>query len=87
LTGGTGDVVDVVSRGSCERPVLTPAGHAGENEAGVAVSALLRAEAKALSHARPEALDQHISLVGEPQQQVDCGRVLQIQPDGAPPAA
>ena len=84
---GDGDVVNVVPGGERERPVLAPAGHAAEDEAGVALRARLRAEAEPLGDAGPEALDQHVGLVGQPEQQVDRRRVLEVQADRAAPAA
>ena len=70
-----------------QRPVLAPAGHPGEDQPGIALSARLRSEAESLGDAGPEALDQHVGVLGQLQQQVDRRRVLQVQADRAATAA
>ena len=80
LSGGTGrlaraadrleragqrDVVDVVAGGVGVRAVLAPAGHAAVDEPRVAGEADVGAEAEALGHAGPEALDERVGLLDE----------------------
>jgi hypothetical protein len=84
---GDRDVVDVMARGRRQRTLLAPAGHSREDQPGVALRAYLRPEAEALGHSRPEALDQDIGVLGEPQQQVDSGLVLEVEADRAAAAA
>ncbi len=83
---GDGNVVDVVPGRRRQRAILAPPRHPAEDEPRIAPLARLRAEAQPLGHSRPEPLDQHVSVVGQPQQQVDPGRVLEVEPDRPAPA-
>ena len=82
---GPGDVPDVVSRGRGQRPVLTPPGHPGVDQPGIAAQADLGPGAQALGHPRPETLEQHVGGIDEPQQRVDGAGMLQVKHRG--PAA
>ena len=79
---GPGDVPDVVPGRGSHRPVLSPPGHPGVYESRIAGQADVRSDTEALGHARPEALEQHIGGVGEPEQRVDGARLLQVQDGG-----
>ena len=68
-------------------PVLAPARHPAEDEPLVSRQADVGAEAEALHHPRPEALDQRIRLLHESQHDLDPGPVLQVEGDGSPPTA
>ncbi len=82
---GPGDVPDVVACGRGQRPVLPPPGHPGVDQPGIAAQADLGPGAQALGHPRPEALEQHVGGIDEPQQRVDSAGMLQVQHRG--PAA
>jgi len=82
---GPGDVPDVVARRRGQRPVLSPPGHPGVDQPGIAAQADVGPGAQALGHPRPEALEQHVGRVDEPEQRVDGAGVLQVQHRG--PAA
>ena len=69
-----------------ERTLLAPAGHAAVDEARVPREADVGAEPEPLHHARPEALDQHVGLLDQPEHGLDAVRLLQVDAD-APPAA
>lgn len=62
-----------------QRAILSPPRHPGEDETRVALRAGLRAEAEPLGDARTEPLDEHVGVLGQLQQDVDSGRVLEIQ--------
>ena len=64
---GDGDVVDVMPRRMRQRPVLAPARHAAVDQARVARQAGLGAQAQALHHAGPKALDQQIGACDQRQ--------------------
>jgi len=64
-----------------------PARHAGEYQCGVAFGADLRAETQPLGDARPEPLHQHVSGLGQAQQRVEPGGVLEVQADRPPAPA
>ena len=69
---GERDVVDVVAGRVRERPVLAPAGHAAVHEPRVAGEADVGPEAEALGDAGPEALDQRVGRLDEPQHRLDA---------------
>ena len=83
---GERDVVDVVARGLRHRAVLAPAGHAPVHELRVAREAHVGTEAEPLGHAGPEALEQRVGLLDEPQHELDAFGVLQVDADRAAPA-
>ena len=57
-----------------QRPVLTPAGDAAVDEAGVAREAIVGAEPEPLGDARPEPLDQRVGALDEaPRQRLPAG--------------
>lgn len=77
-------VVDVVSRGLGEWPVLSPAGHPGIDQSGVAGVTLLRSDAEALGHPGTHSLDEDVRGRGEAQDGLHAGRVLEVGFDGRP---
>ena len=83
---GPGDVADVVPHRLRQRAVLPPAGHPGVDQPRVAGQADVGPDAQALGHPRPQALEQHVRAVGQPQQRVHRARVLQVE-HGRPAAA
>src|SRR3970040_1739326 len=66
-----------------ERPILPPAGHAAVDEARVAGERRIRAEAEALHHAGPEALDEHIGARDELPAGCVRARRFQVERDRA----
>jgi hypothetical protein len=76
LSGGTGR-----PRG------LPPAGDAAVDEPLVAREADVRAEAEALRRARPEAFDQRVCALDEPQHDLGCALLLEVERDGRATAA
>ena len=82
---GPGDVPDVVPDRRGQRPVLAPPGHTGVDQPGIAGQADIGPGAEALGHPGPEAFQQHVGRVDEPQQRVDRAGMLQVQYRG--PAA
>ena len=84
---GDGDVVHVVPGRLAQRAVLAPAGHPAVDEGGVAGEAVVRTDAETLGDAGPEALEQHVGLLDEPQHGLDATRVLQVEGDRRPTAA
>ena len=80
---GERDVVDVVARGLRHRTVLAPPGHAPVDELRVAGEAHVGAEAEALGHAGPEALEQRVGALDELQHELDALGVLQVDADRA----
>ena len=83
---GPGDVPDVVPHRRGQRPVLSPPGHPGVDQPGIAAQADVGPGAETLGHPGPEALEQHVGRVDEPQQRVDGTGVLEVQ-HGGPAAA
>ena len=83
---GERDVVDVVPRGLRQRPVLAPARHAPEDETGVAREALVGTQAETLHHAGPEALDERVGLLDEPEHGGDPVGMLEVDGHRAPAA-
>ena len=83
---GERDVVDVVARGLRHRAVLAPAGHAAVDELRVAGEAHVGAEAEPLGDAGPEALDERVGLLDEPQHRLDAVGLLEVDADRAPAA-
>ena len=83
VTEGAGqrDVVDVVTGGLGVRALLTPACHAAVDQLGVAGQAVLGTDAQPLGDAGPEALDQGIGLLDQPQHRLDAVRGLEVDPD------
>ncbi len=81
---GLRQVVDVVARGLRERAVLTPPGDAREDQPRVDRRALVRPDAEPLARAGAEAVEQHVGLRDEVQQQLRV--VLDVEVDGALPA-
>ena len=68
------DVVDVVSRGRRERPVLTPAGHAPVHESWIAREANVGPESKSLGNAGAIPFEQHVgALDTRLQQRIETG--------------
>jgi hypothetical protein len=84
---GQRDVVDVVPGGLGERPVLAPAGHPAVDQPRVAGQADVRAEAQPLHHPGAEALDEGVGAVGQREDGVPLGRVLEVRGHGVPAAA
>ena len=77
------DVVDVVTGGLRQRPLLPPAGHAAVHELWIGLEAFVRPEAKALHHAGPEAFDQCISFRHQLPGDLDVRGLLQVERDRA----
>jgi hypothetical protein len=73
-----GDVVEVVARGLCERTLLSPAGHAAVDDAGVARQHRIGPEAQALHHAWPVALDEHVGALQQAPDPLVFGGILQV---------
>ena len=67
---GLRQVVDVMARGHRQRAVLTPTGDAGEDQPRVDRGAVLGSDAEPLAGARPEAVEQHVGLGREVEQQL-----------------
>ena len=76
-----GDVVDVVAGALCQRTVLPVAGHASVDQLRVARRDVGRSEAETLGDARTEALDEHVGLLAELQDQFTTGVALQVDGD------
>jgi alpha-L-fucosidase 2 len=69
-----------------QRAVLAPAGHPGVHQAGVTGHARLGPDTEPLGDAGPEALDQDVGCLRQPEYHVDRAGVLEIQCDRAPAA-
>ena len=69
----------IVPRCVSDRPILAPARHARINEPGIAGERHIGAEAKALHDAGPQALDEHVRFLDDPQAEIDGRRLLQIE--------
>ena len=80
---GEGDVVDVVTGGVGDRAVLSPAGHATEDELRIPFQADVGAEAEPFHDARSEPLDQAVGLLDHVEHRFDCLRTLEVHPQGA----
>ncbi len=76
-----GDVVDVVSGGLRQWPVLAPAGDAAIDEARIAREAIVRAEAQPLGDAGAEPFDQPVGLFDKAQCQRLSIRGFEIDRD------
>jgi len=76
---GPGEVADVVPHRRGQRPGLPPPGHPGVDQPRIAAQADLRSRPDAFGHSRPEALEQDIGGVGQPEQRIDRARVLQVK--------
>ena len=76
-----GDVVDVVAGHGRHRPLLTPPRHAPVDQPAVAPEAGVGPDAQSLGHAGPEALDQPVGLLDEPEHELDGVGVLEIDAD------
>jgi hypothetical protein len=74
-------IIEIVGGDLGERTVLPPACHAPIDEARIALGAFPWAEAKALHHARPIALDQRVSRLDQDQGFRDGFGELQIEGD------
>ena len=83
---GQGDVVDVVTGRVRQRPILPPARHASVDQLRVPRHAVIRAQAQALGHAGPEAFEQRIRRLRQPQHRLHALGLFQIHTDGAPVA-
>ncbi len=68
------------------RAVLAPAGHAPVHELRVAGETHVGAEAEPLGDAGPEALDERVGPLDEPQHGLDAVGVLEVDADRAPAA-
>ena len=64
------------------RPLLTPPRHAAVDQPPVAPEAGVGPDAQSLGHAGPEALDQPVGLLDEPEHQLDGVGILEIDADG-----
>ena len=62
-------------------PDLAPARHAPVDELRIARETDFRPDTEALGHAGPEAFDQRIRAVNEPQQRRNARRTLQVERD------
>ena len=62
--------------------MLPPPGHPRVDQPGIAAQADIGSDAETLGHSRPEALEQHIGGIGEPEQRVDSARMLQVEDGG-----
>ncbi len=78
---GEREVIDVVPRRMRERSGLAPARHAPVDELRIARETDVRPHAETLGDAGPEAFDQRIRAVDEPQQRRDSRRALQVERD------
>ena len=84
ITGtGQGDVVDVVAGDLGQRPILAPAGNAAIDQLGIALPAVLGAEAQSLGDASAETFDQGVGAGHHAQDQFDTFGLLQIDRDRA----
>ncbi len=79
------NVVDVVSGGVRQRPLLTPAGDPAIDEARIACETVIRAEAEPLGHPGTEPLDQRVGAFDQAQCQRLPFGTLQVERQG--PAA
>jgi hypothetical protein len=77
-----GDVADVVPDGGGQRAVLPPARHTRVDQPRVAGQADLGPHAETFGHPRPQALEQDVRGVGQPEQRVHRARVLQVEHGG-----
>ena len=80
---GDGDVVDVVAGGHRQRTFLAPAGHAGIDQARVALQRLVGAEAQPLHHLRPKPFDQRVGRCDQFHRLRDVFFLFQIELDRA----
>ena len=78
---GLRQVVDVVARGRRQRPVLSPAGDAGEDQPRIDRGAVVGPDAESLAGARPEAVQQHVGLGRQVEQRLRLR--LDVQVDDA----
>ncbi len=80
---GEGEIIDVVAGFLRERPLLSPSGHAGEDEARIGGEAEVGTEAQPLHDAGPEALDQGVGPGDRREHRVDRGALLEVERDRA----
>ena len=80
---GQGQVVGVVTGAVAPRPVLPVAGDRDQHEARVARAQYVPAEAEARHHPRPEALDDDVVRVAEPEEDVTPRGLLEIEDQAA----
>lgn len=66
-----------------QRPALAPTGHAPIDQLAIAFKAGLRAQAKALHDAGPEAFDQHVGAVDEFQQHFSGAGLARVNRNAA----
>ncbi len=78
---GDRDVVHVVAGHLRPRSVLAPAGHPAVDQPRVAGQARVGAEPEPLGRAGPQALDQDVGALDEPQHRLDGGRLLEVEGD------
>ena len=83
---GQGDVVDVVAGALRVGALLAPPGHAPVDEAGIARQADVGAEAEPLHHPRPEALEQRVGLLDQPEHGLHTFGHLDVDGDRLPAA-
>lgn len=80
---GEAEVVDIMPRHLGHRPILPPAGHAGEDQPRVAALADVRAQPHPLHHAGAEPFDQHVGTGDQRQCRLDSFGRLQVQRGGS----
>ena len=75
---GERDVIDVVTGGIRQRPVLPPAREPPIGQARVALEAHLGPEPQPLHDARPETFDESVRVLDQPQHDLGRARLLQV---------
>ena len=80
---GERDVVDVVAGHLRVGPLLTPAGHAAEDEPLVARQADIGAEPEAFHDAGPEALEERVGALDQLKRDLDAVGMLEVECDRA----
>ncbi len=69
-----------------QRSGLTPAGHPRVDECGIARLARLRTDTEPFADPGPEALQEHVGPLAQPEHDLGATRVLQVDADAAPAA-
>ena len=83
-SSGHGDVIDVVSSGAGQRPLLAKARHSPEHQSRIDRQAFLRTKAQAFHDAGTESLDQGVGVGDQPLHDRDALRRLEIDADRTP---
>ena len=83
---GQRDVVDVVAGSVRQRTFLSPSRHASVNQAGIARETVVGAQAEPLGYAGPEAFDQCVGFLDQPQHGLNRFGPFEIERHRAPAA-